>query len=36
MDLRMGGRPLPPAAVVAAQYVGLAAVSALVFWLVTR
>jgi len=36
MDLRVGGRPVPGVVIVAAQYVGLAVVSALVLWLVTR
>ena len=36
MDVRLGGRPVPPAAVIASQYVGLVVVSAFVFWLVTR
>jgi fumarate reductase subunit C len=36
MDARLGGRPVPPAAVIASQYVGLAVVSAFVIWLVTR
>ena len=36
MDLRVGGRPVPGIAVVAAQYAGLAVVSAFVLWLVTR
>jgi len=36
MALRAGGRVVPPALVVASQYVGLAVVSAFVYWLVTR
>jgi fumarate reductase subunit C len=36
MDARLGGRPVPAAAVIASQYVGLAVVSAFVIWLVTR
>jgi len=36
MDLRLGGRPVPGAVIIAAQYAGLAVVSALVLWLVTR
>jgi fumarate reductase subunit C len=36
MDARLGGRPVPPAAVIASQYVGLVGVSAFVVWLVTR
>ena len=36
MDARLGGRPVPPAAVIASQYLGLAVVSAFVIWLVTR
>ena len=36
MDARLGGRPVPPAVVIASQYVGLVVVSALVIWLVTR
>jgi fumarate reductase subunit C len=36
MDARVGGRPVPPAAVIASQYVGLAVVSGFVIWLVTR
>jgi fumarate reductase subunit C len=35
MDLRVGGRPVPGFVVVAAQYAGLAVVSAFVLWLVT-
>jgi fumarate reductase subunit C len=36
VDARLGGRPVPAAAVIASQYVGLAVVSAFVIWLVTR
>ena len=36
MDVRAGGRPVPPAAVIASQYLGLAVVSAFVVWLVSR
>jgi fumarate reductase subunit C len=36
VDARRGGRPVPAAAVIASQYVGLAVVSAFVIWLVTR
>ena len=36
MAARVGGRPVPPAAVIASQYVGLAVVSAFVVWLVSR
>jgi fumarate reductase subunit C len=36
MALRVRGRAVPPAVVIASQYVGLAVVSAFVFWLVTR
>ena len=36
MALRAGGRVVPPALVVASQYVGLVVVSAFVYWLVTR
>ena len=36
MDVRLGNRPVPPAAVIASQYVGLVVVSAFVVWLVTR
>ena len=36
MAARIGGRPVPPAAVIASQYVGLAVVSAFVVWLVSR
>ena len=36
MDLRVGGRPVPGIVVVAAQYAGLAVVSAFVVWLVLR
>jgi fumarate reductase subunit C len=35
MDARVGGRPVPPVAVIGSQYVGLAVVSAFVVWLVT-
>ena len=35
VDARLGGRRVPPAAVIASQYVGLAVVSAFVVWLVT-
>jgi fumarate reductase subunit C len=35
MAARLGGRPVPPAAVIASQYVGLVVVSAFVVWLVT-
>ena len=35
MDVKLGARPVPASAVIAAQYVGLAVVSAFVFWLVT-
>ncbi|MGO4258226.1 fumarate reductase subunit C [Marmoricola sp. RAF53] len=34
MDLRLGGRPVPAAAVIAAQYAGLVVVSAVIWWLV--
>jgi len=34
MDLRVGRRPVPAAAVIAAQYAGLLVVSAVVWWLV--
>ncbi len=34
MDLRLGGRPVPGVAVIAAQYVGLVVVSAFIWWLV--
>lgn len=36
MDLRLGARRMPPAAVIASQYVGLVAISAFIVWLVTR
>ena len=36
MDVRLRGRPVPDAAVIASQYVGLAVVSAIIYWLVTR
>ena len=36
MDLRLGGRPVPSIAVIAAQWAGLAVVSAFVAWLVLR
>ena len=36
MALRLRGRPVPAAAVIGAQYAGLAVVSAVVLWLVTR
>ena len=36
MAVQLRGRPVPPAQVIASQYVGLAVVSAFVFWLVTR
>src|SRR3954451_11151026 len=36
MDARRGGRPVPAAAVIAAQYVGLRGVSAFVIWRVSR
>jgi fumarate reductase subunit C len=36
MGLRVRGQTVPPAVVIASQYVGLAVVSAFVFWLVTR
>ena len=36
MDARVVGRPVPPALIIGAQYVGLAVVSAFVYWLVTR
>ncbi len=36
MAARVRGRPVPPAAVIASQYVGLAVVSAFVVWLVSR
>ena len=36
MVLRVGGRRVPAAVVIGAQYAALAAVSAVVYWLVTR
>jgi succinate dehydrogenase subunit C len=36
MDVRLRGRPVPAAPIIASQYVGLAVVSAFVYWLVTR
>jgi fumarate reductase subunit C len=36
MAVRMRGRPVPASLIIASQYVGLAVVSAFVFWLVTR
>ena len=36
MDVRMGSRRVPAAAVIASQYAALVVVSAFVFWLVTR
>ena len=36
MDVQVRGRAVPAIAVIASQYVGLAAVSAFVYWLVTR
>ena len=36
MAARLGGHPVPAAAVIASQYVGLLVVSAFVVWLVTR
>jgi fumarate reductase subunit C len=36
MAARVRGRPVPPVAVIASQYVGLAVVSAFVVWLVSR
>lgn len=36
MAVRVGGKRVPAWQIIASQYVGLAAVSALVFWLVTR
>lgn len=35
MSVRVRGRPVPAAAIIGAQYAGLAVVSALVVWLVT-
>ena len=36
MVLDVGGRRVPPAAIIGAQYAALAVVSAFVYWLVTR
>ena len=36
MVLRVGGRQVPGAVIMAAQYAGLVVVSAVVYWLVTR
>jgi len=36
MDVRIRGQKAPAALIIASQYVGLAVVSAFVFWLVTR
>ena len=36
MALRVRGKPVPAPLVIGAQYVGLAVVSAFVWWLVTR
>ena len=36
MVLAVGGRRVPPAAIIGAQYVGLGIVSVFVYWLVTR
>ena len=36
MVLDVGGRRVPPMAIIGAQYVGLGVVSAFVYWLVTR
>jgi len=36
MVLQVGGRRVPPAAIIGAQYAALAVVSAFVLWLVTR
>lgn len=36
MVLDVGGRRVPPAAIIGAQYMGLGIVSAFVYWLVTR
>jgi succinate dehydrogenase subunit C len=36
MALRVRGKPVPPVVVIGAQYVGLAVVSAFIWWLVTR
>ena len=35
MVVSVAGRPLPPAAIIGGQYVGLAVVSAVITWLVT-
>ena len=36
MAVRVRGRPVPPALVIASQYAGLLVVSGFVYWLVTR
>ena len=36
MAVQLRGKPVPASMVIASQYVGLAVVSAFVFWLVTR
>jgi fumarate reductase subunit C len=36
MPLSVGGRPVPPVAIIAGQYAALAVASVLVTWLVTR
>ena len=36
MALRVRGKPVPAPLIIGAQYVGLALVSALIWWLVTR
>jgi len=36
MVVSVRGRPVPPAAIIGGQYAGLAVVSLLIFWLVTR
>jgi fumarate reductase subunit C len=36
MDVRLRGQPVPAVLIIASQYVGLAVVSAFVYWLVTR
>lgn len=36
MAVVLRGRPVPPRAIIAVQYVGLAVVSGFVYWLVTR
>ena len=36
MEVRLRGKPVPAAPIIASQYVGLAVVSAFVYWLVTR